>query len=175
MEDHASWIAIVAMAISALGTGWAGWLQLQNNKLKAEQDNAKNEIQRAKKIADERDDKTDGRVDLWVKSNLRRGSIRAVESDMARPKDPQMNNLIVTDPQVREAYQPLVPFLKQIRQKYPDEIRFSEKLLEDHGDWLILHICKPLGVGEYECLAMAFSVSGEDTKEHRIAALPPVS
>ena len=129
----------------------------------------------AKREADQRDDRTDDRVDLIWRSNLRRGSIRAVESDMARPKDPQMNTITVTDPEVREAYQPLVPFLKAIRQRYPDEVAFTEQLLKDHGEWILMHICKPLRIGEFECVAMAYSVSGEATQEHRIAPLPPPS
>ena len=173
MEDHSTWLGVAALAISAASMAWNGWLTYLNAKLKAEQEAAKTEIKVAKKIADERDDRTDGRVDLWVKSNLRRGSIRAVEQDMARPKDPQMNHITVTDPDVREAYQPLVPFLKEIRRQYPSEVAFSEKLLEERGDWLVLHICKPLGIGEYECIAMAYSVSAEATQEHRISALPP--
>lgn len=169
LEDHGTWLAIASMAISALGAAWAGWLQLQNNKLKAQAESNKVRIDQG----DNQDNRINSRVDLIWKSNLRRGSIRAVENDMARPKDPQMNSITVTDPEVREAYQPLVPFLKEIRKRYPGEVAFTEKLLEEHGDWIIMHICKPLQIGEYECVAMAYSVSGEATQEHRIAALPP--
>lgn len=176
MEDHGTWLGLAALGISAASMAWNGWLTLENNRLKLESDRLKAE-QESNKIriehGERRDDKTDGRVDLWVKQNLRRGSVRAVKAEMARPKDPQMKSITITDPEVREAYQPLVPYLKEIRHRYPDEVAFTEKVLEERGDWIIKHICEPLNIGEYECIAMAVSVSEEATKEHRIAPLPP--
>ncbi len=173
MADDQTWIGVVGMALGAASMAWNGWLTYLNAKLKAEQENSKRMVIDAKKVSDERDDRTDNRVDLIWRSNLRRGSIRAVKGDMARPKDNGMNSITVTDPQIRQAYQPLVPFLKEIRRRFPDPVAFSERVLEEHGDWIAMHICEPLNIGEYECIAMAVSVSEEQTQEHRISPLPP--
>jgi len=164
-EDQ-TWIGVAALGISAASMAWTGWLTFRNNQLK-------NEVELAKIENDKRDNHTDYRVDRIWKSNLRRGSIRAVKSDMARAKDSNMVSITVTDPIVRQAYQPIVPFLKEIRRRFPDEVAFTEQVLEEHGEWIAMHICEPLGIGEYECMAMAVSVSEEETKEHRISPLPP--
>ncbi len=168
-----TWIGITAMALGALSTAWSGWLQYKHAQLKADQESSKQMVIEAKKQADERDDKTDNRVDLIWRQNLRRGSLRAVQSKKARPKDSNMQAITVTDPEVREAYQPLVPFLKEIRRRHPDPVAFTEKVLEERSEWIIRHICEPLGIGEWECIAMALSVSEEGTKDHKISPLPP--
>lgn len=172
VEEHLTWIGIVSLALSLASAAWTGWLTYLNAKLKAQQEMNKLHIEQAKFESDKRDDKTDKRVDLIWKSNLRRGSIRAVKSDMATPKDSKMTSIMVTDPVVRLAYQPIAPFLKAIRKQYPDPVAFIEEVLKEHGEWIATHICDVLGIGEYECMAMAVSVSEEGTHEHPILVLP---
>lgn len=167
IEEHASWIAVASMAIGAASLAWNGWLTYLNAKLRVTQQENGQRIDEAKKENEKRDNRTDNRVDLWARSNLRRGAASAVNQQMAESKGGDMLAIKVTDPQVRAAYAPIAPLLKELRKQYPDVVAFTEEVLKRYGKWIEEHICDVLGIHDYECMAMAVSVSEEATAEHK--------
>lgn len=155
------------MAISAALTAWNSWLTYRGNVLKANQEENRLKIEQAKEESDQRDDRTDGRVDLIWRSNLRRGAASAVNSRMAKAKGGDMLAIKVTDPKVREAYAPIAPLLRELRREFPNEVAFTEEVLRRYGRWIEQHICDVLGIHDYECMAMAVSVSEEGSDTHK--------
>jgi len=157
------------MAIMAAQAIWSGVLQYLNRRLDLE-------VQRNKAESQVRDAVTDDRVDSIYRANYERGVMAAKKrpdlvnppSVKAIPHGGTMANLVLDPasitPEVREAYKPIVPFLREIRKQYPDPAKFSEVVLKEHGAWLLRHICDPLDVKDFECLAIARAVS-EDVCE----------
>lgn len=76
-------------------------------------------------------------------------------------------------PEIRAAYDPIAPTLRDIRRGMPRgytngqlaEAINSYRFLGEHGgnlgDWLLRHICHPLNVSEGACIDMAILVAEE--------------
>lgn len=107
-----------------------------------------------------RDEVQDRRLDLLWEAHVRRGSSEAAQLKLTKPvEDSDMQAELRVD--VRAAYDPIAPALREIRKSYPDPGRFAEEVEKRYGDWLVRHICDVLGVSNFACLAMAKLVTDD--------------
>ena len=154
METRDPTVLIILGLFSLASTVFTGVVTYFVARLNTRQNVAENK-------ATIRDDKTDNRVDLMWKAHLRRGESEAKQKQLAVETHKDGDKVITLVPDVRQAYNPIAPFLKDLRQRFPDPVQFTEEVETHYGDWLSKHICNVLGVSEYACLAMAVSVSEE--------------
>lgn len=126
-----------------------------------------------------RDNATDERVRKLWQSNLRRGEVEAFNTGKVERLDVAT---VVLNPVAAAAYEPVAPFLRQLLREYPrlseDDALFAEKIEDRFGEWLVKHICGPLGVTNFACLHMALLVAKEpvdDRPKKRDSDQPPKS
>lgn len=118
------------------------------------------------------DKATDSRVDRWIRGDLRRGYVEA--SDMKHlirtVVDGKQTWLLSAD--ARAAFAPIASNLRDLSDRKTD-IDLADAIMERWDDWLVDAVCKPLGVRNYGCLAIASVVAREtDSLMTRLAASP---
>jgi hypothetical protein len=101
-----------------------------------------------------RDDKTDKRVDLIWSRDIARG-------EMAIQK--------VNTKDLEAAFAPVAPELRRIKFDLPAASagELAEAIEYKLGDWITRHICAPLNVKDYMCLAVALQVANSEGRYSR--------
>lgn len=166
-SEITTWTGVAVTALFVANTAWNSWLTYRNRKLDFE-------VRQHNTDAQHRDKITDSRVDQIWKSNYERGVISAKQRpDLLIGPDPirQISHAgsyqtMLLDPksipvEVKDAYSPIIPFLKQLRLECADPARFSELLDKELGTWILRHICEPLRIVDYECMAIARAIAEE--------------
>lgn len=112
-----------------------------------------------------RDDVTDRRVDLLWQANLRRGAVES-SSALKRLKganevDTLLHPAQLLRPDVVAAYEPVAPYLRELRRNNPGigRVAFAELVETNLGDWMMRYICMPMNVSSYACHDAAWEVS----------------
>lgn len=150
-ENHNFIISIVSAVLSFVAAIFASLMGYLSVK-------ASREVKKVEQQTTIRDNVTDDRVDLIWKAQLRRGEAEAEQKGLI-VKDNAMAYTVPSD--IRKAYAPIAPFLKQLRKQYPEPEKFSEQVEHGYGEWLSEHICKVIGMSNYACLRIAVSISEE--------------
>lgn len=119
-----------------------------------------------------RDDHTDARLDSLWEAQMRRGMIEALEKKLVvqHPKeaDPGDTVELAIRPDVRRAYEPIAPVLREILKETKSEGQFAEVVNIRLGDWIVKHICEPLGLRDMSCYKMAYMTACESDRAVKV-------
>jgi hypothetical protein len=95
------------------------------------------------------DAKTDKRVDLIWSRDISRGEMAVQKIDTRS---------------LEAAFAPIAPALRRIKYDLPDATagELAEAIEDRMGEWITRHICGPLHVKDYMCLAIALQVASSE-------------
>lgn len=124
-----------------------------------------NELAQESRQADQH---TDRRVDAVWQANAKRGKMVGVEKGVIAPTEPtgagvanMPSTAFAVRPDVRAAFRPILSALKALHNPTMTDGQWAEVLSTHYDDWILRHICGPLGMSDYECWAAARVLAAE--------------